>query len=71
MTFPVYQAQEWQCRYVFPDRKCCGLPIGHSGEHAAACGHGWHFGGPCNELPEAVDAVDPVASNQHKPSTRD
>lgn len=24
---------EWQCRHVFPDRFCCGLPIGHDGEH--------------------------------------
>jgi hypothetical protein len=49
MTFPVYQCKEWQCRYVFPDQSCCGLPIGHSGEHAVACGHGWHFGGSCTD----------------------
>lgn len=76
MTFPVYQCREWQCRYVFQDGKCCGLLILHRGDHAPACGHGWHFGGPCNEPPPAEDAVDPSvspegATDTGKPTTRD
>lgn len=35
-SFPVYRATEWQCRYVFPDSRCCGLKIGHTGGHVAA-----------------------------------
>jgi len=34
MTFSVYHCEEWQCRYVFPSRKCCILPIGHASDHA-------------------------------------
>jgi len=71
VTFPVYQAREWQCRYVFPDQKCCGLLIGHDGEHSVACGHGWHWGAPCDESPQAVGAVDPHAGSTGNPSTRD
>src|SRR3954470_11426726 len=33
MSFPVYQCQEWQCRYVSPENVCCVRPIGHAGEH--------------------------------------
>ena len=33
--FPVYQCEEWQCRYVFPDKRCCVRPKDHDGEHAA------------------------------------
>lgn len=32
----VYQAREWQCRYVFPDRRCCILSTGHSEDHKPA-----------------------------------
>lgn len=35
-VFPVYQCEEWQCRFVFKDRRCCGLKIGHVGEHKPA-----------------------------------
>jgi len=35
MTFPVYQCKEWQCRYVFPDGRCCRLTLDHKGEHTA------------------------------------
>lgn len=31
-SFPVYQGVEWQCRYVFPDMRCCRLPINHAGD---------------------------------------
>jgi hypothetical protein len=34
MSFPVYQCEEWQCRYVFPDSRCCGLSKDHDGDHA-------------------------------------
>ena len=34
--FPVHQSREWQCRYVFSDQRCCGLPIDHDGEHKPA-----------------------------------
>lgn len=27
---------EWQCRFVAEDKRCCGLPIGHDGDHAFA-----------------------------------
>lgn len=27
---------EWQCRFVADDKRCCGLPIGHEGEHMFA-----------------------------------
>ena len=47
--FPVIHCEEWQCRFVFPDRMCCVLSIGHEGEHQSTCGHGWHFGGRCTE----------------------
>jgi hypothetical protein len=32
-AFPIYQGQEWQCRYVFPDSRCCGLSLNHAGDH--------------------------------------
>ena len=32
-AFPVFQCEEWQCRHVFPDKRCCLLRIGHEGEH--------------------------------------
>jgi deoxycytidylate deaminase len=35
-SFPVYQAVEWQCRFVFDDKRCCGLKIGHEGDHVPA-----------------------------------
>jgi len=35
-SFPVYQAVEWQCRFVFEDKRCCGLKIGHQGDHIPA-----------------------------------
>ena len=37
-AFPVYRCEEWQCRYVFPDKQCCCLRIGHDGEHATRGG---------------------------------
>lgn len=44
MTFEVYQAKEWQCRYVFPDGRCCARTIDHDGEHMPyrgySIGHG-------------------------------
>jgi hypothetical protein len=36
--FPVYQAKEWQCRYVFPDGRCCWRLIDHDGDHKPAEG---------------------------------
>jgi hypothetical protein len=33
MTFPVLRCEEWQCRYVFPNGKCCRHPIGHGDNH--------------------------------------
>jgi hypothetical protein len=35
-TLPVYQCEEWQCRYVFTDQMCCIRPLGHEGDHAPA-----------------------------------
>jgi hypothetical protein len=36
MSFPVYQCQEWQCRYVFPDGRCCVLPKEHTDHRPAS-----------------------------------
>ena len=42
--FHVHQCEEWQCRYVFPDGRCCRRTIKHEGEHMAdrgySIGHG-------------------------------
>ena len=36
-SFPVYQAVEWQCRYVEPATKlCCVLGLNHEGPHRLA-----------------------------------
>lgn len=32
-SFHVYKCEEWQCRHVFTDGRCCGLAIGHEGQH--------------------------------------
>jgi hypothetical protein len=32
--FPVYRCEEWQCRHVFTDGRCCVLPKDHTGQHA-------------------------------------
>jgi hypothetical protein len=32
--FPVYRCEEWQCRHVFTDGRCCALPKDHTGQHA-------------------------------------
>ena len=41
-SFPVYQAVEWQCRYVEPvTNLCCVLGLNHEGPHrmAGRCPH--------------------------------
>jgi len=49
----VLQCREWQCRYVFPNGKCCRYPIGHGGRHFPvetkfSLGHGLtYLGCPC------------------------
>jgi RNase P subunit RPR2 len=32
MNMEVIRCEEWQCRYVFPDGRCCRRTLKHKGE---------------------------------------
>jgi hypothetical protein len=35
----VHRCEEWQCRHVFTDQRCCVLPKDHAGQHRPLSGN--------------------------------
>lgn len=57
MSFPVYQCEEWQCRYVFPDQRCCGLRINHDGAHEPVAASPSPVSAPSQVIPDSICGI--------------